>query len=213
MPGLSVLGLNHTTAALEVREKLVFDGEQSQRAVGEFRRQFPDGEIVLLSTCNRVEIYTTTPTNGAAVDDKEWAALVSGLWGDWRGVKVAEFSSALYHKTGAEAVGHLFAVAASMDSMVLGETQILGQVRQAYEASRALGAAGGTLHPLFQRAVAVGKEVHGQTALGDCQWRASRWIVRGGFSTRSRTRPCCASGRERCPPCFCSGFRRCSRAS
>jgi glutamyl-tRNA reductase len=150
-----------------VREKLVFDGEQSQRAVGEFRRQFPDGEIVLLSTCNRVEIYTTTPTNGAAVDDKEWAAMVSGLWGDWRGVKVAEFSSALYHKTGAEAVGHLFAVAASMDSMVLGETQILGQVRQAYEASRALGAAGGTLHPLFQRAVAVGKEVHGQTALGE----------------------------------------------
>jgi glutamyl-tRNA reductase len=164
MQRLSLLGLNHTTAALEVREKLVFNADESRAAVGAWREQFPEGEIVLLSTCNRVELYTARPDH---IDAEAWAGRLTQWLSAVRNVDEEEFASCLYHKTAAAAMEHLFGVAASLDSMVLGETQILGQVRQAYETSRQLGAAGPVLHPLFQRAAAVGKQVASDTALGE----------------------------------------------
>jgi glutamyl-tRNA reductase len=164
---LSLLGLNHTTAPLEVREKLVFDLPQTQAAIQQFRAAFPDCEFVLLSTCNRLELYTTRPEEGDLTEQSVWSETLTNHLAEIRLVPAAEFRACLYHKSAAEAAEHLFAVAASMDSMVLGETQILGQVRQAYETARQLGAAGSVLHPLFQRAVAVGKEVHSRTSLGE----------------------------------------------
>jgi glutamyl-tRNA reductase len=167
MRQLSLLGLNHHTAPLEVREKLVFDAAQARAAIAEFRSQFADCEIVLLSTCNRVELYTTSPTDGPLGDESAWAGAVGQWLADHRRLPSQVFAASLYHKHGPAAMEHLFAVAASLDSMVLGEAQILGQVKDAYELARQLNAAGRTLHPLFQRAAAVGKEVQSRTALGE----------------------------------------------
>jgi len=167
MRRLCLLGLNHQTAPLEVREKIVFDEAQTRDAVAAFRARFPDSEVVVLSTCNRVELYTTAPSDGPLSEEQAWADGLRQWLADHRELSAEIFTSALYHKSGPAAMEHLFSVAASLDSMVLGEAQILGQVKTAYEISRALGAAGPILHPLFQRAAAVGKEVQSNTALGE----------------------------------------------
>jgi glutamyl-tRNA reductase len=162
MQRLMVIGLNHTTAPLAVREKLAFNAQQRAEALAALRAQFGECEAVLLSTCNRVEIYVSRPPHGhpRAVELAEFLARS-------RGLEVAEIQPHLYEKSDRAVVEHLFSVVCSLDSMVLGETQILGQVREAYDAARAHGSAGGMLHPLFQRAVAVGKQVMSDTALGD----------------------------------------------
>jgi glutamyl-tRNA reductase len=167
MRNLALLGLNHVTAPLEVREKLTFSADEGRAAVSAFRQQRTECEIVLLSTCNRIELYTTRPDSGELSVENAWAEWLGGFLGSFRHAPLESFRSCLYHKTGPEAVEHLFTVAASLDSMVLGETQILGQVRQAYDLSRELGAAGPVLHPLFQRAAAVGKQVLSQTPIGE----------------------------------------------
>ena len=157
MHQLSLLGLNHTTAPLEVRERLAFDADGRRAAVEAFRKQF-NCEVVLLSTCNRVELYCGgSPT---ALEMIQFLANTRGIAGE-------VFAAMTYQKNGRSVVEHLFSVAASLDSMVLGETQILGQVREAYDAARQLSATGPLLNPLFQRAVAVGKEVLAQTTLGE----------------------------------------------
>src|SRR5688500_12451226 len=131
MQGLLLLGLNHTTAPLEVRERLAFDREQRRAAVEAFRSRFPGCEAVLLSTCNRVELYVGRAAHGAPS-----AREVVEFLGGFHSVAAARFDEHLYQKAGREVVEHLFSVASSLDSMVLGETQILGQVREAYDVSR-----------------------------------------------------------------------------
>lgn len=161
MQRVAVLGLNHATAPLALRERLAFSAEQRCQAISRFRQSFPQAEVVLLSTCNRVELYTAGDER-ALPDVAEAANFLAGF----HGLAATEFLKHWYHKTDDEAVQHLFNVAASLDSMVLGETQIIGQVRDAYETSCGLDSAGPMLHPLFQRAVSVGKLVMNQTALG-----------------------------------------------
>jgi glutamyl-tRNA reductase len=162
MHRLHLLGLNHTTAPLAVRERLAFAPPQRAAAMAEFGRQFPGCEAVLLSTCNRVEMYVARTAGGApTVGD------VSGFLASYHGIPLELFHPHLYHRSDRGMVEHLFNVAASLDSMVLGETQILGQVREAYDAARAAGTAGSALNPLFQRAVAVGRQVLGQTDLAE----------------------------------------------
>ena len=162
MQRLLLLGLNHTTAPLEVREKLAFAPGQGRAAVAAFKQRFPAAEAVLLSTCNRVELYVGRHAHTQLGPD-EMVQFVC----DFHAVAPAGFREHLYHKAGRDVVEHLFSVASSLDSMVLGETQILGQVREAYDAARELQAAGGLLNPLFQRAVAVGKQVMHETALSE----------------------------------------------
>ncbi len=162
MQRLVLLGLNHTTAPLDVRERLAFDAAQRRDAVARFRARFDRAELVLLSTCNRVELYVARAAHGQPRADE-----VSRFLGEFHDVAPEHFRPHLYDKSKRPAVEHLFRVATSLDSMVLGETQILGQVRDAYETSCALGAAGPTLNPLFQRAIAVGKEVMRETALAE----------------------------------------------
>src|SRR5580698_4475795 len=149
MHRLMMLGLNHTTARLELREKLGFDSAQRDAALVALREKFDGCEVVLLSTCNRVELYVARQPHGAP-----GAADLLTFLAETRGVPESEIRPHLYEKSERDAVAHLFAVAASLDSMILGETQILGQVRQAYDAAFRLQAAGPTLNPLFQRALA-----------------------------------------------------------
>ncbi len=162
MHRLHLLGLNHTTAPLAVRERLAFTPAGRAEALAAFGRRFPGSEAVLLSTCNRVELYVARAAGGHPKAEAV-ADFVAGL----HRLPPHVFQSHLYHQSERPMVEHLFNVAASLDSMVLGETQILGQVRDAYDAARAAGTAGGLLNPLFQRAVAVGKQVLRETALGD----------------------------------------------
>ena len=166
MQRLLLLGLNHTTAPLEVRERLAFNAAQRDEAVLAMRERFPQCEAVLLSTCNRVELYTARDGIGPHSGRPGVGDLVEFL-ATFRSVPAAQFNAHTYHKSGREVVEHLFTVASSLDSMVLGETQILGQVRDAYDAARATHAAGPLLHPLFQRAINVGKQVMHETALAE----------------------------------------------
>jgi glutamyl-tRNA reductase len=162
MQRLLLLGLNHTTAPLDVRERLAFDAEQRAAALSAFRQRFGDCEAVLLSTCNRVELYVARQVHGHPRVE-EMADFLAEL----RAVPTSSFRPHLYEKTDRSVVEHLFNVASSLDSMVLGETQILGQVRDAYDAASQLSAAGPMLHPLFQRAIAVGKQVMHETPLAE----------------------------------------------
>jgi glutamyl-tRNA reductase len=162
MQHLLLLGLNHATAPLEVREKVAFSGGGRERAIEAMRAKFPDAEVALLSTCNRVELYVARAVHG-----RPRAEELIEFVAEFNGVDAREFAEHLYQKTDREVVAHLFTVASSLDSMVLGETQIIGQVREAYDAARALGATGSILNPLFQRALAVGKEVMSGTGIAE----------------------------------------------
>lgn len=162
MQRLLLLGLNHTTAPLEVRERLAFSPEQQRRAIASFKEKYPGCDVVVLSTCNRVELYIAREVHGHPRVEE-----LAGFLAEFHQVPVDQFRSHLYERTEREAVEHLFSVASSLDSMVVGESQILGQVRQAYDVSGELGAAGGLLHPLFQRALSVGKEVMHATPLAE----------------------------------------------
>lgn len=160
MQRVLLIGLNHTTAPVEVRERLAFAPQRVQHAIDELRSRVPGCEAVVLSTCNRVELYLAAPT------EIERQAVIRFL-ADFHQLPEAAFATHLYEMRGRSAIEHLFAVACSLDSMVLGETQIIGQVRHAYEVSRGIGATGAILNPLFQRAVSVGKEVLSATQLSD----------------------------------------------
>src|SRR6185437_14100552 len=147
---------------LEVREKLAFNAQQQSAALAQFRQKFASSEMILISTCNRVEMYAATDTQGEP-GIRQMIEFLS----EFHGVSSATFADHIYQKADREVVEHLFSVASSLDSMVLGETQILGQVRQAYESARAAQLAGPVLHPLFQRAISVGKQVMHQTPLAE----------------------------------------------
>lgn len=162
MDRLFLLGLNHTTAPLDVRERLAFNAQQRAEAVARFRQRFQNCELVLLSTCNRVEFYTARAVHGHPRTEE-----VIEFLAEFHSIEPAKFAPHLYQKAEREAVEHLFHVASSLDSMVLGETQILGQVRDAYETCKGLSSVGPMLNPLFQRAIAVGKEVMHGTALNE----------------------------------------------
>lgn len=159
---LLLLGLNHATAPLEVRERLAFSPAQRQAALEALRQRFPQAEAVLVSTCNRVELYVARAIHISPKPEE-----LIGFLADFHALPAEQFAGHLYQLAGQEAVAHLFQVAAALDSMVVGETQILGQVREAYDAARQSRAAGPLLNPLFQRALAAGKQVMAETGLGE----------------------------------------------
>jgi glutamyl-tRNA reductase len=164
MRSLQVTGLNHTTAPLELRERLALPHSRLPEATAAFQSRFPGSKFVFLFTCNRAEVYCvagSAPTGPDATTD------VAAFLADFFQVPRQDFEQSLYRKSGHDAVEHLFRVAASLDSMVLGETQILGQVRAAYDAAHRLGSTGPLLNGLFQRAIAAAKRVMSETRLGD----------------------------------------------
>src|SRR3954464_4005212 len=144
MQRLLLLGLNHTTAPLEVREKVAFSADQSRHALMALRARFPDAEIALLSTCNRVELYVSRQLHGHPRGEE-----IADFLAEFHAIDANELKPHLYEKNIREAIEHLFTVASSLDSMVLGETQILGQVRGAYELGSDGKTTGSGLIPLF----------------------------------------------------------------
>jgi glutamyl-tRNA reductase len=156
-----LVGLNHRTAPVEVRERVSFTAEQARRASEELRARGILEETLVLSTCNRSEVYGVPPESS-----HECAPGLSSFLSEFHAVRPEVLGVSLYHHYDREAVGHLFRVAAGLDSMMLGEAEILGQVREAYRFAHEHGATGPVLNRLFQGALEVGKRVRTETELG-----------------------------------------------
>jgi glutamyl-tRNA reductase len=157
-PHLLVVGVNHRTAPLAVREVLAFTPERATQAIRQIQQQFPGAQAVILSTCNRVEVYLSAEQQIPQEAVKNFLAAFHAL-------PAHELGPHLYHHENHAAIHHLFAVASSLDSMVVGETQILAQVKAAYQHAREAGGVGKEFHSLFQRALAAAKDVHEKTDL------------------------------------------------
>jgi glutamyl-tRNA reductase len=156
-----LVGLNHRTAPVEVRERVSFTSDQARRASEELRSRGILEETLVLSTCNRSEVYGVPPEAS-----RESAPGLSTFLSEFHSVRMDVLGVSLYHHYDREAVRHLFRVAAGLDSMMLGEAEILGQVREAYRVAHELGATGPVLNRLFQGALEVGKRVRAETELG-----------------------------------------------
>jgi glutamyl-tRNA reductase len=154
---LQLIGVNHNSAPVEVRERLAIPESRLADACQRLARHPGIDEGMILCTCNRVEVLAAT---------KNGAADLRGFLHDYFQVDEREFEPHLYEYREKEAVRHLFRVASSLDSMVVGEPQILGQVKEAYATARAVGAIGGQLDQLLSRAFAVAKKVRTETAIG-----------------------------------------------
>jgi glutamyl-tRNA reductase len=152
---LFCLGLSHHTAAVSLRECFAVGGDQAAGVMRELRVAAGLSEVVLLSTCNRVEVYGAAPDAGPAAD-----AVSSAL--HRRAGRRADFA----RFTGDGVARHLFRVAAGLDSMVLGETEILGQVKDAYAAAFGAGHTSSDLNRLFQHAFRAAKQVRSETGIG-----------------------------------------------
>ena len=152
-----LIGVNHKTAPVEIRERLAVSDRNLPDALQQLLRVPGVGEGMILSTCNRVEVLAQT-TNGS-VDLRQFLARYFGL-------EPASYESHLYEYRQHAAVRHIFRVASSLDSMIVGEPQILGQVKEAYATARAAGAVQSHLDLLLTRAFAVAKKVRTETAVG-----------------------------------------------
>lgn len=155
-----MLGLNHRTAPVELRERVAFDHDGIARLVHAIRAKHPYTEVVLLSTCNRMELFIARPAH----EPPSYEELTDFI-AEPAGVAPQTLSASLIRRENADAVGHLFRVAAGLESMVLGEPQVLGQVKRAYEAANGIGAVGPVFHKVFQQAVAVAKQVRTETGI------------------------------------------------
>ncbi|MFV0445313.1 MAG: glutamyl-tRNA reductase [Planctomycetaceae bacterium] len=161
---VQVLYCNHHTASLDVREKLAFSSEaQLQRAYADLRLRFPQTETVVISTCNRIEVYTAQEQQGTAPSSQQLAQFFS----EFHQLPVDTFFADLLQHSGSDAVQHLFEVACSIDSMVLGENQIVSQVKSAYDVATRSQANGPLTNALFQRALAVSRRVRTETKLSE----------------------------------------------
>jgi len=163
VPVIHCIGLNHRTADVALRERLAFSEEDVRAALARLgcgtngSRPTDIAEMVILSTCNRTEIYAVAPY--------EAFPALEGFLADVKGVPYDAFASALYRYRDQEAVRHLFRVASGLDSLVLGEPQILGQVTRAWELARGQGTVRAVLGRLFQAAVHTGKRARTETAI------------------------------------------------
>ena len=157
---VQVVGCSHHDTSISVREQLAFGPGQAREALDRWRRAFPDVEMVLLSTCNRVEVYAATEQSILPSLEQ-----VGDFLARFHGLTLADVIDHLHERRGEEAVRHLFTVACSVDSMVVGEPQILSQVKQAYQMATEQDNTGPLMHAAFQAALAVARRVTAETAI------------------------------------------------
>ncbi|MEW5942251.1 MAG: glutamyl-tRNA reductase [Pseudomonadota bacterium] len=153
---LYTFGINHHTAPLSIREQVAFHAETLEQALLDLVGHRPVKEAAILSTCNRTEVYCNTEEPEATID---WMA-------EYHQLKRQDIEPYLYALPSQDAVKHAFRVASGLDSMVLGETQILGQMKKAVKTAETAGTLGTLLHKLFQRTFSVAKEIRTTTEIG-----------------------------------------------
>src|SRR6185437_1722637 len=169
------VGLSHKNAPIEVRERLALPRAAVPDLLAQLTANGAIGEAVVLSTCNRVEVYAAAPGRGAGMAELEEAA--RAVVRELQGVGGDDVVPYLTSFVGQSAVLHLFRVAASLDSLVVGEPQILGQLKDAIEIAREQRTLGATLGTAMHRAVRVGKRVRTETAIGEGQVSVSSVAV------------------------------------
>ncbi|HWW30671.1 MAG TPA: glutamyl-tRNA reductase [Steroidobacteraceae bacterium] len=152
----NILGINHKTAPVALREKVAFGEDRLVAALRTLRQESGVAEVVILSTCNRTELYWAGSASGAELS--QWLARHHG--------NNLDLASSLYIHQDSRAVEHAFSVASGLDSMVLGEAQILGQLKDAYRVAQETGSTGPTLNKLFQAAFSAAKRVRSETRIG-----------------------------------------------
>jgi len=158
---VNVVGVNHKTCPVQTREKLFISTGRVHEALTRFKERYPESECVIVSTCNRTELYTSS--SDGPVNSEPLAQFLA----DFQGVSPSEFADSLYHFEMHDCVKHLFCVTSSLDSMIVGETQITAQVKDAYRYALKNGFSGRALNALFQRALAVAKKVRTHTKIGE----------------------------------------------
>ena len=161
---LLALGINHNSAAIEVRERVAFAPDQVNEALIDALSSAQLEEVVILSTCNRTEIYAIAPANlplaDKALEVIDWMANYHHLSAD-------DLRQSAYHFEGNEAIQHIIQVASGLDSMILGEPQILGQMKSAYAVAAESASVGSELGRLFPRVFSIAKKVRTDTAIGE----------------------------------------------
>lgn len=156
-----IVGLNHRSAPIEVRESIAFESVYVRDALARLQESPSIHEGVILSTCNRVEVIAAAADGAGAFTE------ITGFLADQKAQRhPGPLTDHIYTYQGADAVRHLFRVAASLDSMVIGEPQILGQLKQYYDAAQQAGTVGAILHRLFHRSFSVAKRVRSETGIG-----------------------------------------------
>ena len=158
---LQVVGCSHHNSSVELRERLAFSSQQIPSVLEQLRDRFPHTEVVLLSTCNRTEFYTAAENPDLSPSHQQVVKFLA----DFHGLDAQDIVDDLVERKGEEAVRHLFTVAASLDSMVVGEAQIVSQVKQAYQTARVENSAGPLTHSVFQASIRVAKRVARETAI------------------------------------------------
>ena len=158
---LKIIGCSHHQSSVEVRERLAFNPQQTLRFLRKFYDAYPQSEVVLLSTCNRTELYAAGQSYDLMPSTEEMGLFLA----DSCGVQHSEINDFLFEHANEQAVRHLFAVAASLDSMVIGEAQILSQVKRAYRQAADLNQPMPLTHHVFQAAIRVAKRVASETEI------------------------------------------------
>lgn len=158
--GIWTLGINHKTASVAVRERVSFDPAQMPAVLTEVKNLKPISEVVILSTCNRTEIYCSAP------EHLDPSALVAWL-ADYHKLERQQIEHALYYLQTDKAVQHAMRVASGLDSLVLGEPQIFGQMKSAYSVAQESGTVGAELGRLFRQTFSIAKRVRTDTAIGE----------------------------------------------
>ncbi|MCB1699358.1 MAG: glutamyl-tRNA reductase [Pseudomonadales bacterium] len=161
---LIALGINHNSAAVEVRERVAFAPEQVGEALNDACEQGGVEEVVILSTCNRTEMYAIVPEGVAPV---EKALQLIDWMANYHHLSLDELRRCAYHFESRQALQHIVQVASGLDSMVLGEPQIFGQIKSAYAVANESGTVGSELGRLFPRVFAIAKRVRTDTAIGE----------------------------------------------
>lgn len=156
-----VIGLNHKTATVEIREKLAFNGPKLQDGISRLIKIDDVREVALMSTCNRVEIYSCVNSINSATEN------IKDFLSDFHSIDRKEFENSLYVYTDSEAVRHVFRVASSLDSMVVGEPQILGQLKDAFDFALSKKTTGVILNKLMKKAISTAKRVRTETKIAE----------------------------------------------
>ena len=187
---LFTVGVNHTTAPVSIREHVAFQNEQLGQALRDLTAHQAVHEAAILSTCNRTELYCNTEDPQVALN---WLA-------QYHRLQLQSIQPYMYTLPQQEAVKHTFRVAAGLDSMVLGEPQILGQMKQAVRIAEHAGTLGTLLHKLFQRTFAVAKEVRSTTDIGASSLSMAAASVRLPMPVSSALTTCLPSTWAARPP-------------
>lgn len=160
-----VIGINHRTAPVAIREKVVFAEPELPAALAELGKVVPVRESLIVSTCNRTELYCYTDAEAGSAARTQAGPLIEWL-ARWHELQTTDVHDCLYHHSDSDAVRHAFGVAAGLDSMMLGEAQILGQLKDAYRLAQQQGSTGPYLNRLFQAAFSAAKRVRTETRIG-----------------------------------------------